>query len=99
MEGPKGIRTDRFLHIYTTARLFGGATEQMDYASVATTVFTPLEYGCVGLSEEKATDELGADGFEVGPWCWHFASPTTQGFHIKPFTIQSNPHALLSHIT
>lgn len=37
----------------------------MDYRSVATTVFTPLEYGCVGLSEEQATDEVGADGFEV----------------------------------
>ena len=46
-------------------RLFGGAAEQMDYWRVATTVFTPLEYGCVGLSEEQAMDELGADGFEV----------------------------------
>ncbi|KAJ8722974.1 hypothetical protein PYW07_004157 [Mythimna separata] len=27
----------------------------MDYENVATTVFTPLEYGCVGLSEETAT--------------------------------------------
>jgi len=26
----------------------------MDYADVATTVFTPLEYGCVGMSEETA---------------------------------------------
>lgn len=26
----------------------------MDYTNVATTVFSPLEYGCVGLSEETA---------------------------------------------
>uniref|UniRef100_A0A8C8MKQ4 Thioredoxin-disulfide reductase n=1 Tax=Oncorhynchus tshawytscha TaxID=74940 RepID=A0A8C8MKQ4_ONCTS len=28
--------------------------ELMNYDNVATTVFTPLEYGCVGLSEEEA---------------------------------------------
>lgn len=27
----------------------------MDYDNIATTVFTPLEYACVGLSEEAAT--------------------------------------------
>ena len=26
----------------------------MNYEDVATTVFTPLEYGCIGLSEEAA---------------------------------------------
>merc|ERR1712086_948746 len=35
----------------------------MDYRSIATTVFTPLEYGTVGLSEEDAIDKYGADGF------------------------------------
>jgi Pyruvate/2-oxoglutarate dehydrogenase complex, dihydrolipoamide dehydrogenase (E3) component, and related enzymes len=37
----------------------------MDYQNVATTVFTPLEYGCVGLSEEKAEELYGADNLEV----------------------------------
>ena len=37
----------------------------MDYERVATTVFTPLEYGCVGLSEEAATERLGADRIDV----------------------------------
>ena len=32
---------------------------------VATTVFTPLEYGTVGLSEEKADDIFGHDNIEV----------------------------------
>ena len=35
-------------------RLFGGKTDKMDYVNVPTTVFTPLEYGCCGLSEEDA---------------------------------------------
>ncbi|XP_001237264.2 thioredoxin reductase 1, mitochondrial isoform X2 [Anopheles arabiensis] len=46
-------------------RLFGGSEERMDYADVATTVFTPLEYGCVGLSEEAAEAAHGKDGIEV----------------------------------
>ena len=36
-------------------RLYNGKTELMDYTNVPTTVFTPLEYGTVGLSEEDAT--------------------------------------------
>uniref|UniRef100_A0A8C3QCQ5 thioredoxin-disulfide reductase (NADPH) n=1 Tax=Geospiza parvula TaxID=87175 RepID=A0A8C3QCQ5_GEOPR len=39
-------------------RLFGQSSELMDYDNVPTTVFTPLEYGCVGLSEEAAV-QLG----------------------------------------
>lgn len=37
----------------------------MNYDNVATTVFTPLEYGCVGLSEEEAIDRHGEDNVEV----------------------------------
>jgi len=37
----------------------------MDYANVATAVFTPLEYGAVGMSEEAAYDALGQDNVEV----------------------------------
>jgi len=42
-------------------RLFGGKTEAMDYENVATAVFTPLEYGAVGLSEEAATERCGGN--------------------------------------
>jgi len=35
-------------------RLFGAGTEQMDYEGVPTCVFTPVEYGACGLSEEDA---------------------------------------------
>ena len=38
---------------------------QCDYESVPTTVFTPLEYGCIGLSEEDAIAKYGEDNIEV----------------------------------
>lgn len=31
----------------------------MDYDNVATTVFTPLEYGCCGLTEDEAKERFG----------------------------------------
>lgn len=46
-------------------RLFGNSKENMDYTNVATTIFTPLEYGCVGLSEEDAISKHGEDEIEV----------------------------------
>eukprot|EP00536_Pseudo-nitzschia_multiseries_P008333 jgi/Psemu1/257115/estExt_Genewise1Plus.C_2100048 len=46
-------------------RLFGGSKEAMDYVNICTTVFTPLEYSCVGLSEEDAIAKYGEDAIEV----------------------------------
>lgn len=46
-------------------RLFGANNELMDYDNVATTVFTPLEYGCVGLSEEVAAERYGDKELEI----------------------------------
>jgi len=46
-------------------RLFGGSKERMDYVNICTTVFTPIEYSCVGLSEEDAIEMYGNDGIEV----------------------------------
>jgi len=37
----------------------------MDYTNVATTVFSPLEYGCVGLSEEAAIALHGEEEIEI----------------------------------
>ncbi len=45
--------------------MFGNGTLITDYVNVPTTVFTPLEYGCVGLSEEDAIAKYGADDIEV----------------------------------
>ncbi|KAJ8920312.1 hypothetical protein NQ315_011974 [Exocentrus adspersus] len=46
-------------------RLFGNSSLNMDYDNVATTIFTPLEYGCVGLSEETANKRYGPDNIEI----------------------------------
>ncbi|KAG5885195.1 hypothetical protein JTB14_012220 [Gonioctena quinquepunctata] len=46
-------------------RLFGSSTQVMDYENVATTIFSPLEYGTVGISEEKAIERFGADNVEI----------------------------------
>lgn len=47
------------------ARIYGNGTEQMDYSLVATAVFTPVEYGCCGLSEEDALRLYGEDDVET----------------------------------
>jgi thioredoxin reductase (NADPH) len=42
-------------------RLAGKSEELMDYINIPTTVFTPLEYGCCGYSEDDAKAKFGED--------------------------------------
>ncbi|EHB18383.1 Thioredoxin reductase 2, mitochondrial [Heterocephalus glaber] len=58
---PTAIMAGRLL----AQRLFGQSSDLMDYNHVPTTVFTPLEYGCVGLSEEEAVARHGQEHVEV----------------------------------
>ena len=37
----------------------------MDYYNVPTTVFTPIEYGAIGYSEEDAISKFGESNIEV----------------------------------
>lgn len=46
-------------------RLFSDSSAKMDYDLVPTTVFTPYEYGCVGLTEEEALQRYGEHDVEV----------------------------------
>lgn len=46
-------------------RLYDSSSQSMDYVNVPTTVFTPLEYGCCGLSEEDAITKYGEQDIEV----------------------------------
>ena len=48
-------------------RLVGADDKLTDYVNVCTTVFTPLEYGCCGLSEEDAIQQYGEGDIEVLP--------------------------------
>jgi len=58
---PTAIKAGQLL----AGRLYGGQTELMDYAGIPTTVFTPLEYGTCGLTEEEAIKKFGDDDVEV----------------------------------
>ncbi|KAI1294836.1 Thioredoxin reductase 1, cytoplasmic [Halotydeus destructor] len=46
-------------------RLYEGSDVLTDYINVPTTVFTPLEYGAVGYSEEVAIEKFGEDNIDV----------------------------------
>ncbi|XP_012877146.1 PREDICTED: thioredoxin reductase 1, cytoplasmic isoform X1 [Dipodomys ordii] len=58
---PVAIQAGRLL----AQRLYAGSTVKCDYENVPTTVFTPLEYGSCGLSEEKAIEKFGEENIEV----------------------------------
>lgn len=58
---PVAIQAGRLL----VQRLYAGATGKCDYVNVPTTVFTPLEYGACGYSEETAVEKFGEENIEV----------------------------------
>merc|ERR1719399_2635355 len=58
---PVAIQAGKLL----ASRLYGGATATMDYTGVPTTVYTPIEYGAVGLAEEDAEKLYGKERIEV----------------------------------
>ncbi|XP_030400569.1 thioredoxin reductase 1, cytoplasmic isoform X2 [Gopherus evgoodei] len=58
---PVAIQAGRLL----AQRLYAGATLKCDYVNVPTTVFTPLEYGACGFSEETALEKFGEENIEV----------------------------------
>jgi thioredoxin reductase (NADPH) len=63
-------------------RLFAGASEKMNYNHIPTTVFTPYEYGTVGLSEEAAIKALGAEHVET--WLSRYGSLEVISLHQGP---------------
>jgi len=78
-------------------RLFKGATELMDYANVPTTVFTPLEYGCCGPSEEDAKAKYGADNiatyhteFQPLEWAYNKSRPENCDCYCKVLVNKSD---------
>jgi len=52
---PVAIMSGRLL----ADRLFKGSKQLMDYQNVATTIFTPLEFGTCGISEDDSMKEPG----------------------------------------
>lgn len=65
--------------ILLARRLYSSKQQTMDYDLIPTTVFTPIEYGACGLSEEQATEKYGADDLEIyhkelSPLEWELSS-------------------------
>jgi thioredoxin reductase (NADPH) len=70
--------------ILLARRMFGNSQEVMNYSQVATAVFTPLELGTVGLSEDAAIDKYGDDNVDCvlsqfAPLEWTVAEDHHQG--------------------
>lgn len=81
---PPAIMAGRML----SRRLFGGSNQNMDYWNIATTVFTPLEYGSVGYSEEAAYQKYGKENItayhsEFVPLEWYFDMERTDTCYVK----------------
>lgn len=58
---PVAIQAGRLL----ARRLYNSETTLMDYDKVCTAVFTPIEYGCCGLSEEASVERFGEENIEI----------------------------------
>ncbi|CAH0551382.1 unnamed protein product [Brassicogethes aeneus] len=75
-------------------RLFGKEEDKkcfMDYNNVATTVFTPAKYACIGYSEENALQTFGSENIEVyhsnfKPTEYFIPKKPTQHCYIKVIT-------------
>eukprot|EP01100_Stratorugosa_tubuloviscum_P002831 TRINITY_DN166_c4_g2_i1.p1 TRINITY_DN166_c4_g2~~TRINITY_DN166_c4_g2_i1.p1 ORF type:complete len:503 (+),score=289.95 TRINITY_DN166_c4_g2_i1:167-1675(+) len=58
---PVAIQAGRFL----ARRLYSNSRLPMDYINVPTAVFTPIEYGACGYSEEDAIKQFGEQNIDV----------------------------------
>lgn len=100
---PVAIQAGRML----VKRLFGGKTKLMDYTDVATTIFTPIEFGTVGYSEDDAKKQLGPERVKVyhtiaSPLEWnlnpHRADDGDQGYMKIIVDMASNEKVVGIHI-
>jgi len=87
---PVAIQAGKFL----ARRLCGVSEVLTDYVNICTTVFTPLEYGCCGLSEEEATTKYGEDDLEIyhqnfWPLEWTVAHRPENNCYLKLICVKS----------
>uniref|UniRef100_A0A8C3RPS8 Thioredoxin reductase 1, cytoplasmic n=1 Tax=Chelydra serpentina TaxID=8475 RepID=A0A8C3RPS8_CHESE len=97
---PVAIQAGRLL----ARRLYAGATLKCDYVNVPTTVFTPLEYGACGFSEETALEKFGEENIEVyhsyfWPLEWTIPSRDNNKCYAKIIcNIQDNERVIGFHV-
>jgi len=77
-------------------RLFAKSTILTNYRYVPTTVFTPLEYGCCGYSEEAAIEKFGADnivcyGSQFKPLEWEVNEHKSDDCYAKLVVHKNHP--------
>lgn len=71
--------------IFLAKTLFGSKPPKpINYGAIPTTIFSPLEYACVGLSEENASLQVGEENIEVyhksfKPLEWNFMEARQNG--------------------
>jgi len=87
---PVAIQSGKLL----ARRLAGVSNTLTDYVNVCTTVFTPLEYGTCGLSEEDAIQQYGEDNLEVyhqnfWPLEWTVAHRPENSCYLKLICVKS----------
>jgi len=94
---PTAIMAGRYL----ARRLFAASSINMNYKYVATAVFTPLEYGACGWSEEDAIKQFGQDNIEVyhtsfKPLEWNFLEArTSHSCYVKQIVDKSDNEKIL----
>lgn len=81
-------------------RLFGGQSRLTDYQFIPTTIFTPVEYGCVGYSEEEARSKFGNDEIEVyhqgfRPYEWALSTKSVNTCWAKLITLKKEKERII----
>eukprot|EP01063_Lacrimia_lanifica_P038950 TRINITY_DN840_c0_g3_i1.p1 TRINITY_DN840_c0_g3~~TRINITY_DN840_c0_g3_i1.p1 ORF type:complete len:502 (+),score=231.24 TRINITY_DN840_c0_g3_i1:70-1575(+) len=94
---PVAIQTGRHL----ADRLYNNGTTLMKQHLVPTTVFTPLEYGVVGPSEEDAIKEYGEENIEVyhtqfQPLEWTVPEKAATACYLKMITLKKEKDRVVS---
>ena len=87
---PAAIESGKLL----SHRLFGGHKRLANYDYIPTTIFTPIEYACVGVSEEAALDKFGSQNIEVyhqgfRPYEWALTPRNVNACWAKVITLKS----------
>lgn len=72
----------------------------MNYKNIATTVFTPIEYGSVGYSEEAAIEQFGKDNINVYhseflPLEWNLNKYNTHNCYVKVIVNSSDKNKVI----
>uniref|UniRef100_A0A1A9W6Z9 FAD/NAD(P)-binding domain-containing protein n=1 Tax=Glossina brevipalpis TaxID=37001 RepID=A0A1A9W6Z9_9MUSC len=81
-------------------RLFAGADDRMNYENIPTTLFTPLEYSFVGITEGEALRRFEENGVDVhhgyyNPIDFILTGRPTSYCYIKVITRREEPRRIL----